>query len=66
MATIVIEGKEHTCSKRVEEEVTWLRIQVDTAIALAKKIEDQQDELLSEINKRNEKIQGLIKQLKDL
>ena len=66
MATIVIEGREHTCSKRVEEEVYWLRIQVDTAIALANKIEDQQDELLRELNVRNEKIQGLIKQLKDL
>lgn len=66
MATIVIEGREHTCSKRVEEEITWLRIQVDTAIALAKKIEEQQDELLKEVNKRSTDIDKLVAELKNL
>lgn len=66
METIVINGKEHKCSKQVKEEFDFKDIKIKTAVSLAKKIEDEQDELVSEINKRQSKIQDLINQLKDL
>ena len=43
MAKVVIDGKEHTCSKIVADEITWLSTHLETANRLAKMIEDEQD-----------------------
>jgi hypothetical protein len=66
MAKTIIDGKEYTCSQIVGEELLWQRIHLETANKLAKMIEDEQDYLFEEVNKRQSKIQDLINQLKDL
>ena len=62
METIVIEGKDYKCSKRVYEEILWMDSQVRAAKELARQIEDLQDE----IRICQSKINILIQQLKEL
>ena len=62
MAKITIEGKEHTCSQLIKEEIEWQDVRIATAIKLAKMIEDKQEE----IDEKQTEIQGLINQLKDI
>ena len=62
MAKITIEGKEHTCSQPIKEEIEWRDVRIATAIKLAKMIEDKQEE----IDEKQTEIQGLINQLKDI
>lgn len=64
MAKIVIEGKEHTCSEIIKQEIEWQDVRISTAIKLAKMIEDKQDEIIELINKKQFEIQDLINQLK--
>jgi uncharacterized protein YlxW (UPF0749 family) len=66
MGKIVIEGKEHFCSKIVQEEIEWLDIRVKTAIHLAKKIEDIQNEIDEFTDKKQAEIQDLLNQLKKI
>ena len=66
MAKIVIEGKEHTCSQRVKEEIEWQDIRIATAIKLAKMIEDKQEEIDEFTRLKQGEIQDLINQLKAL
>jgi hypothetical protein len=66
MAKIVIEGKEHTCSEIVKQEIEWQDVKIATAIKLAKMIEDKQDEIDSFTIVKQSEIQDLINQLKVL
>lgn len=66
METIVIEGKDYKCSKRVAEEILWMDSQVKTAKELARQIEDLQDEMNSSIRNYQDKISNLIWQIKKL
>ena len=66
MAKITIEGKEHTCSEIVRDEIIWLDSCVETARALAKQIEDEQDDFREAFNNHQNKINKLVEQLKDL
>jgi predicted transcriptional regulator len=66
MAKITIEGKEHTCSQRVKEEIEWQDVRIATAIKLAKMIEDKQDEIEEFTRAKQSEIQELINQLKAL
>ena len=66
MAKIVIEGKEHTCSQRVKEEVEWQDVRIATGIKLAKMIEDKQEEIDEFTMKKQSEIQELLKQLKEI
>jgi len=62
MAKIIIEGKGHTCSQRVKEEIEWQDIRIATAIKLAKMIEDKQEE----IEEFKSEIQELLNQIKQI
>lgn len=64
MAKIVIEGKEHTCSQIVKQEIEWQDRRIETAIRLAKMIEDKQDEIDEFTRVKQSEIQYLINQLK--
>jgi hypothetical protein len=64
MAKIVIEGKEHTCSQIVKEEIEWQDVRIASAIKLAKMIEDKQDEIEEFTRAKQYEIQDLINQLK--
>jgi len=66
MAKIVIEGKEHTCSEIVKQEIEWQDVRISTAIKLAKIIEDKQDEIDDFTRLKQSEIQELINQLKAL
>ena len=66
MAKITIEGKEHTCSQIVKEEIEWQDMRIATAIKLAKMIEEKQEEIDEFTMKKQAEIQGLINQLKSL
>ena len=66
MAKIVIEGKEHTCSEIVKQEIEWQDVRIATAIKLAKMIEDKQDEIDEFTIKKQAEIQELLNQLKNL
>ena len=66
MAKIVIEGKGHTCSEIIKQEIEWQDVRITTAIKLAKMIEDKQDELDEFIRVKQSEIQELINQLKAL
>jgi hypothetical protein len=66
MTKIVIEGKEHTCSKIVKQEIDWQDVRIATAIKLAKMIEDKQDEIDEFTRAKQYEIQDLINQLKAL
>jgi hypothetical protein len=66
MAKIVIEGKEHTCSEIVKQEIEWQDVRIATAIKLAKMIEDKQDEIDEFTRAKQSEIQDLINQLKAL
>jgi predicted transcriptional regulator len=66
MAKIVIEGKEHTCSETVKQEIEWQDVRIATAIKLAKMIEDKQDEIEEFTRAKQSEIQDLINQLKAL
>jgi len=66
METIVIEGKDYKCSKRVAEEILWMDSQVKTAKELARQIEDLQDEMGTSIRNYQDKISNLIWQIKKL
>ena len=64
MAKIVIEGKEHTCSEIVKQEIEWQNVRIATTIKLAKMIEDKQDEIDEFTRAKQSEIQDLINQLK--
>jgi len=64
MAKIVIEGKEHTCSVIVKQEIEWQDVRIATAKELAKMIEDKQDEIDEFRRAKQSEIQDLINQLK--
>ena len=66
METIVIEGKDYKCSKRVAEEILWMDSQVKTAKELARQIEDLQDELSTQVSIYQSGINDLIQQIKNL
>jgi cupin superfamily acireductone dioxygenase involved in methionine salvage len=66
MAKIIIEGKEHTCSEIVKQEIEWQDVRISTAIKLAKIIEDKQDEIYEFTRAKQYEIQDLINQLKYL
>lgn len=66
METIVIEGKDYKCSKRVAEEILWMDSQVKTAKELARQIEDLQDELDTQVAIYQSQIDDLIQQIKNL
>ena len=66
MAKVSIEGKEHTCSQIVKEEIEWLDSRIETAIKIAKMIEDKQDEINEFTNKKQSEIQDLLEQLKTI
>jgi hypothetical protein len=66
MAKITIEGKEHTCSEIVKQEIEWQDVRIATAIKLAKMIEDKQGEIDEFTRQKQGEIQGLINQLKKL
>jgi hypothetical protein len=66
MQTIVIEGKDYKCSKRVAEEILWMDSQVKTAKELARQIEDLQDEMDTSVRNYQDKISNLIWQIKKL
>jgi hypothetical protein len=66
MAKIVIEGKEHTCSEIVKQEIEWQDVRIATAIKLAKMIEDKQDEMEEFTRAKKSEIQDLINQLKSI
>lgn len=66
METIVIEGKDYKCSKRVAEEILWMDSQVKTAKELARQIEDLQDELDTQVAIYQSRINDLIQQIKKL
>lgn len=66
MAKIVIEGKEHTCSEIVKQEIEWQDVRIATAVKLAKMIEDKQEEIDEFTMKKQTEIQDLINQLKTL
>lgn len=66
MAKIAIEGKEHTCSEIVRQEIEWQGVRIATAIKLAKMIEDKQDELDDFARAKQGEIQDLINQLKNI
>ena len=66
MAKIVIEGKEHTCSEIVKQEIEWQDVRITTAIKLAKMIEEKQDEIDDFTRVKQSEIQELINQLKAL
>jgi flagellar hook-associated protein FlgK len=66
MQTIVIEGKDYKCSKRVHEEILWMDSQVKTAKELARQIEDLQDELDTQVAIYQSQINNLLQQLKRL
>jgi hypothetical protein len=59
MEKIIIEGKEHSCSKKVKEEIEWQDIRIANAIKLSKEIDD----LMDEIRIKQSKIQDLIGQI---
>jgi hypothetical protein len=66
MAKIIIEGKKHTCSEIVKQEIEWQNVRISTAIKLAKMIEDKQDEIDEFTRAKQSEIQELINQLKAL
>ena len=66
MAKIVIEGKEHTCSEIVKQEIEWQDIRIAKTIKLAKMIEDKRDEIDDFTRLKQSEIQELINQLKAL
>lgn len=66
MAKILIQGKEHTCSEIVKQEIEWQDVRIATAIKLAKMIEDKQDEIDEFTRSKQSEIQDLINQLKTL
>lgn len=66
MAKITIEGKEHTCSQRVKEEIEWQDIRIVKAIILAKKIEEIQEEIDEFVNKKQLEISDLLFQIKNI
>lgn len=66
MAKIVIEGKEYVCSEIVKQEIEWQDSRIETAIELAQKIEDKQDEIDDFVRKKQSEIQQLINQLKNI
>jgi hypothetical protein len=65
-SSIVIEGKEHSCSKRVEEEFNFVLSRLEIAKDLAKRLEIKQDELMANIQNNNTEIQKLISIIQDL
>jgi hypothetical protein len=65
-SSIVIEGKEHSCSKRVEEEFNFVLSQLEIAKNLAKRLETKQDELMADLQKNNTEIQKFIRIIQDL
>jgi len=64
MAKIVIEGKERPCSEIVKQEIEWQDVRIETAIQLAKKIEDKQEEIDEFTRVKQGEIQSLINKLK--
>lgn len=64
MAKITIEGKEHTCTEIVKNEIEWLDIKIKTAIEIAKMIECKRDEINEFTRTKESEIQDLIEQLK--
>ena len=66
METVIIEGREHKCSKRVAEEIAWIDNKVKAAKRLAKMIEDEQDEFDTKFLAYQNKINDLVQQLKRL
>ena len=65
-SSIVIEGREHPCSKRVEEEFNFVLTQLEIAKDLAKRLETKQDELMADVQKNNTEIQKFIRIIQDL
>lgn len=65
-SSIVIEGREYSCSKRVEEEFNFVLTQLEIAKDLAKRLETKQDELMADVQKNNTEIQKLIRIIQDL
>lgn len=66
MGKVTIDGKEHTCSQKVKEEIEWQYVKIKTAIRLAKMIEDKQEEIDNFTMKKQSEIQELLNQLKNL
>lgn len=66
MAKITIEGKEHTCSQIIKEEIEWLDTRITTAITLARMIEDKQEEIDEFMLEKKAEIQDIVNQLKDI
>jgi hypothetical protein len=64
MAKILIEGKERPCSEIVKQEIEWQDVRIETAIQLAKKIEDKQEEIDEFTRVKQGEIQSLINKLK--
>jgi hypothetical protein len=65
-SSIVIEGREYPCSKRVEEEFNFVLSRLEIAKDLAKRLEIKQDELMANIQNNNTEIQKLISIIQDL
>ena len=66
MAKITIEGKDHTCSEIVKQEIEWQDVRIATAIKLAKMIENKQEEIDEFTRVKQSEIKDLINQLKSL
>lgn len=66
MEKIVIEGKEYSCSKIVKQEIEWQDVRINSAIKIAKLIEDKQEEIDEFTRAKQGEIQVLINQLKNL
>lgn len=66
METIVIEGKDYKCSKRVAEEIVSMDIRVKSAKELVKRIEDLQDDMDTSVMNYQNKINKLLQQIKTL
>lgn len=66
METIIIEGKEFKCSKRVAEEINWLDIRLRSVKSIVSQIEDLQDELDTTVMNYQHSINKLLSELKNL
>lgn len=66
MAKIKIDGKEHHCSEAIMHEIMFLRSKVQAANQISSKIEEIKDEESASNYERNEKMQKLLNELKQL
>ena len=66
METIVIEGKDYKCSKRVAEEILWMDSKVKVAKKLVKMIEDEMEEFDTQYRQYVDRVNDLTRQLNNL